>query len=132
MALKVGSRLVHYDVAATIGEGGMAEVYKPRNTHLERTVAIRSLPEHFAADPDLRQRFDPGATLAALSHPTSAESSMLATRTGSTSWHTYPTVLVGFEGSLDFNRRTIAPIFQLTTTQGCGRPLVLGDVRRAL
>ena len=60
MALTVGSRLGHlYDVTAFIGEGGMGQVYRARDTRLDRTVAIKVLPEHVAADPDLKQRFEP-------------------------------------------------------------------------
>ena len=48
----------------------MGEVYKARDTRLNRTVAIKVLPEHVAADPDLKQRFEREAkTVAALSHP---------------------------------------------------------------
>ena len=48
MALEVGSRLGHYDVTALIGEGGMGQVYRARDTRLDRTVAIKVLPEHVA------------------------------------------------------------------------------------
>ena len=48
MPLEVGSRLGHYDVTALIGEGGMGEVYKATDTRLDRTVAIKGLPEHVA------------------------------------------------------------------------------------
>ena len=58
MALNVGSRLGHYDVTALIGEGGMGQVYQATDTRLDRTVAIKVLPEHVAADPDLKQRFE--------------------------------------------------------------------------
>ena len=58
MPISVGSRLGHYDVTALIGEGGMGQVYQATNTRLERTVAIKVLPEHVAADPDLKQRFE--------------------------------------------------------------------------
>ena len=58
MSLDVGSRLGHYDVTALIGEGGMGQVYKATDTRLDRTVAIKMLPEHVAADPDLKQRFE--------------------------------------------------------------------------
>ena len=57
MALNVGSRLGHYDVTALIGEGGMGEVYKATGTRLDRTVAIKVLPEHVAADPDSEAAF---------------------------------------------------------------------------
>ncbi len=46
MPLNVGSRLGHYDVTALIGEGGMGEVYRARDTTLDRDVAIKVLPEH--------------------------------------------------------------------------------------
>ncbi len=70
MALQPGTTLGPYSVTAKIGEGGMGEVYKARDTRLDRTVAIKVLPEHVANDPDLKQRFEREAkTVAALSHP---------------------------------------------------------------
>jgi len=53
MALAVGSRLGHYDVTAKIGEGGMGEVYRARDTKLDRDVALKVLPQAFTDDPDL-------------------------------------------------------------------------------
>ncbi len=47
MSLTVGSRLGHYDVTALIGEGGMGEVYRARDTKLDRDVALKVLPEAF-------------------------------------------------------------------------------------
>ena len=68
--MNVGTRLGHYSVTAKIGAGGMGEVYKATDTRLDRTVAIKVLPEHVAADPDLKQRFEREArTVAALNHP---------------------------------------------------------------
>src|SRR5262245_56397589 len=65
-----GTRLGPYVIAAPIGAGGMGEVYKGTDTRLDRTVAIKVLPEHVASDPDLKQRFEREAkTLATLSHP---------------------------------------------------------------
>ncbi len=70
MSLSVGARLGPYRVIAKIGEGGMGEVYKATDTRLDRTVAIKVLPEHVAADPDLKQRFEREArTVAKLNHP---------------------------------------------------------------
>ena len=46
MALEVGSRLGHYDVTALIGEGGMGEVYRARDTKLDRDVALKVLPRY--------------------------------------------------------------------------------------
>ena len=70
MALQPGTSLGPYQIESPLGAGGMGEVYKARDTRLDRTVAIKVLPEHVAADPDLKQRFEREAkTVAALSHP---------------------------------------------------------------
>ena len=70
MALAVGSRLGHYDVTALIGEGGMGQVYQATDTKLNRQVALKILPEAFAADPDRLARFQREAqVLASLNHP---------------------------------------------------------------
>ena len=70
MALQVGSRLGHYDVTALIGEGGMGQVYQATDTKLNRQVALKILPEAFAADPDRLARFQREAqVLASLNHP---------------------------------------------------------------
>ena len=70
MALEVGSRLGHYDVTALIGEGGMGQVYQATDTKLNRQVALKILPEAFAADPDRLARFEREAqVLASLNHP---------------------------------------------------------------
>jgi serine/threonine protein kinase len=70
MALSPGARLGPYEIASRIGTGGMGEVYKARDTRLDRTVAIKVLPPDFATDPDRRQRFEHEArTVAALEHP---------------------------------------------------------------
>ena len=58
--------MVPDDVTAKIGEGGMGEVYRARDTKLDRTVAIKVLPEHIATDPDLKQRFEREAKTVAL------------------------------------------------------------------
>ena len=70
MPLEAGKVLGPYEILSPIGAGGMGEVYKARDTRLERIVAIKVLPEHVAADPDLKQRFEREArTVAALNHP---------------------------------------------------------------
>ncbi len=56
MPLNVGSRLGHYDVTALIGEGGMGQVYRARDTTLDRDVAIKVLPDAFADDPNCLAR----------------------------------------------------------------------------
>ena len=68
MPLASGTTLGPYEIQAPLGAGGMGEVYRARDTRLDRTVAIKVLPEHVAAD--LKQRFEREAkTVAALSHP---------------------------------------------------------------
>ena len=70
MPLGPGTRLGPYEITAQIGAGGMGEVYKARDTRLDRTVAIKVLPEALKADPQFRERFDREArAVAALSHP---------------------------------------------------------------
>ena len=70
MALNVGERLLHYDMTALIGEGGMGQVYQATDTKLNRQVALKILPEAFAADPDRLARFEREAkVLASLNHP---------------------------------------------------------------
>jgi Tol biopolymer transport system component len=70
MALSAGTRLGPYEVQSAIGAGGMGEVYRARDTRLRRDVAIKILPDAFAADPDRLARFQREAELlAALNHP---------------------------------------------------------------
>jgi serine/threonine protein kinase len=70
MPLTSGTTLGPYEIQAPLGAGGMGEVYKARDTRLDRTVAIKVLPEHVAADPDLKQRFEREArAVGALNHP---------------------------------------------------------------
>ena len=70
MALVPGARLGVYEVTAQIGAGGMGEVYRARDTKLDRAVAIKILPESFAHDPERLARFEREAkTLASLNHP---------------------------------------------------------------
>ena len=70
MALSPGSRLGIYDITAPIGEGGMGQVWRGTDTTLSRQVAIKILPDAFAADPERLARFEREAkTLASLNHP---------------------------------------------------------------
>ena len=70
MPLQPGTTLGPYEILSPIGAGGMGEVYKARDTRLERTVAIKVLPEHVASDPDLKQRFEREVkTISSLNHP---------------------------------------------------------------
>ena len=70
MGLTPGSRLGPYEILAAVGAGGMGEVYKARDTRLDRTVAIKVLSPAIADDPALRQRLEREArTISALDHP---------------------------------------------------------------
>jgi len=70
MPLSAGTRLGPYEVVGLVGAGGMGEVYKARDTRLDRTVAIKVLPTDVSLDPDRRARFEREAkTIAGLTHP---------------------------------------------------------------
>jgi len=58
MTLSTGTRLGTFEIIGLLGAGGMGEVYRARDTRLERHVAIKVLPEHLAQDRDALQRFD--------------------------------------------------------------------------
>ena len=70
MLLTPGLRLAQYEILAPLGSGGMGEVYRARDTRLERDVAIKVMADHVASDPEMRQRFETEArSIASLSHP---------------------------------------------------------------
>ncbi len=70
MTLSAGTRLGPYEIVAPIGAGGMGEVYKARDTRLDRDVAVKVLPEHLASNEEIRQRFEREAkTISQFSHP---------------------------------------------------------------
>ena len=70
VAIDPGTMFGPYQVLASVGAGGMGEVYRARDTRLERTVAIKVLPSHLSASPEVRQRFEREAkTISQLSHP---------------------------------------------------------------
>jgi len=70
MALTSGTRLGPYEILAPLGAGGMGEVYRARDTRLNRTVAIKILPSHLSENPILRQRFEREAkAISSLNHP---------------------------------------------------------------
>src|SRR5499427_7536530 len=69
MPLTPGAKLGPYEILAPAGAGGMGEVYKARDTRLDRTVAIKILPAQLSASPAARQRFDREArAISSLSH----------------------------------------------------------------
>src|SRR5213082_1950618 len=68
--MTTGDRLGPYEILSAIGAGGMGEVYKARDTRLDRIVAIKVLTEGLAADPQFRDRFEREArTISQLTHP---------------------------------------------------------------
>src|SRR5438132_9825850 len=70
MTLAAGSRLGPYQILSPLGAGGMGEVYKARDARLDRTVAIKVLPERLSSSEEVRQRFEREArTISQLSHP---------------------------------------------------------------
>ncbi|MDQ2966232.1 MAG: serine/threonine protein kinase, partial [Chloroflexota bacterium] len=70
MSLTAGTRLGPYEILSPLGAGGMGEVYKARDTRLERTVAVKILPSLSTPSPEARQRFEREAkTISQLSHP---------------------------------------------------------------
>src|SRR6202140_6015523 len=74
MPLSAGTRLGPYDILAPIGVGGMGEVYRAKDTKLDREVAIKVLPATLAQDPERLARFEREAkVLASLNHPNIAQ-----------------------------------------------------------
>src|SRR5262245_54166247 len=70
MPLQPGSRLGPYEIVSPAGAGGMGEVYRARDTRLDRIVAIKVLPQHLSSNATLRQRFEREArAVSSLVHP---------------------------------------------------------------
>jgi len=70
MALSTGTRLGPYEILAPLGAGGMGEVYRARDTRLERTVAVKVLNSNLSVNPELKQRFEREArAVSTLLHP---------------------------------------------------------------
>jgi eukaryotic-like serine/threonine-protein kinase len=70
MGLTSGTKLGPYEIASPLGAGGMGEVYRARDTRLDRTVAIKILPAHLSDNPEAKQRFDREArAISSLNHP---------------------------------------------------------------
>src|SRR5258708_19232 len=70
MLLEPGTRLGPYEILSPLGAGGMGEVYRAKDTRLGREVAIKVLPEHLSAQPEVRARFEREAkTVSSLNHP---------------------------------------------------------------
>jgi eukaryotic-like serine/threonine-protein kinase len=70
MTLTSGTKLGPYEIQSPLGAGGMGEVYRAKDTRLDRTVAIKILPTHLSADPEFKQRFEREArSISSLNHP---------------------------------------------------------------
>jgi eukaryotic-like serine/threonine-protein kinase len=70
MGLTSGTKLGPYEIQSPLGAGGMGEVYRARDTRLDRTVAVKILPSHLSDNPEARQRFDREArAISSLNHP---------------------------------------------------------------
>src|SRR4029077_11913597 len=70
MGLTAGTRLGPYEILSPLGAGGMGEVYRAKDTRLDRTVAIKVLPSHLSSDPELKQRMEREAkAISVLQHP---------------------------------------------------------------
>ncbi len=70
MTLASGTKIGPYDIQSQVGAGGMGEVYRARDTRLDRVVAIKILPPHLSGRADARERFDREArAISSLSHP---------------------------------------------------------------
>src|SRR6185312_12393600 len=70
MSLSAGACLGAYEIVSLLGAGGMGQVYQARDTRLDRTVAIKVLPDTLATDPQFRARFDHEArAISQLTHP---------------------------------------------------------------
>ena len=70
MTLTPGTKLGPYEILAPLGAGGMGEVYRARDTRLGRDVAVKVLPQHLSANPEVRTRFEREAkTVSSLNHP---------------------------------------------------------------
>src|SRR5580658_2233045 len=70
MSLTSGTKLGPYEIQSPLGAGGMGEVYRARDTRLDRTVAVKILPSHLSENPEAKQRFDQEArTISSVNHP---------------------------------------------------------------
>ena len=70
MPLASGTKLDPYEIQSLLGAGGMGEVYRARDTSLDRTVAVKILASHLSSSPELKQRMEREArTISSLNHP---------------------------------------------------------------
>jgi len=87
MTLNPGTKLGPYEIIVSIGAGGFGEVYRARDTRLNRTVAIKVLSSHFSGNAEMKARFEREAqTIAGLNHPTSVCCTTSVTRKAPIIW----------------------------------------------
>ena len=116
MALNEGSSLGTYEVLGSLGAGGMGEVYRARDSKLGRSVAIKVLPEAFAADPDRVPRFEREAkVLASLNHPHIAALYGMEQIGGASAAHFLIMELVEGETLLERLQRGALPVVEALT-----------------
>lgn len=105
MTLIPGTKLGPYEIQSLLGAGGMGEVYRARDTRLERDVAIKVLPAHLSSDPDLKQRMEREAkAISSLNHP-----------------HICTLHDVGSQEGIDFSCHGAPPSFQRACLNCVGR-----------
>ncbi len=87
MALAAGTKLGPYEIQPLLGAGGRGEVYRARDTRLDRTVAIKVLPQGLAGTPEVRQRFEREArAVSSLNRPHICALYDVGTKTESSIW----------------------------------------------
>src|ERR1700756_3940759 len=87
MALTAGTKLGPYEIVAPLGSGGMGEVYRARDTRLDRAVAVKILPAHLSSNPEARHRFEREArAISSLNHPTICTLQEIVHQDGSDFW----------------------------------------------
>ena len=110
MTLEAGRRLGAYEILAPLGAGGMGEVYRARDSKLQREVAIKVLPELFASDRERRERFEREAQLlAAFNHPHIAQVYGLETAAADDGRETHAIIMELVEGE-DLAQRPEDPL----------------------
>src|SRR6516164_5010906 len=107
MALQPGKRLGPYEIVAPLGAGGMGEVYRGRDTRLERDVAIKVLSQHLANNPQFKQRFEREARAIVFDSPTIYDSLTTVSEVRDPGWYSKTGMPTGNDGVVPFFRYVI-------------------------
>jgi serine/threonine protein kinase len=87
MTLASGAKLGPYEIQAELGAGGMGEVYRARDTRLDRQVAIKILAAHLSSSPELKQRLEREArAISSLNHPHICQLYDIGSQDGTVTW----------------------------------------------